>query len=222
MEPTDVDQQLVRSRIARAVTLCGDLLWHFERGADFSDAFACYSKLIAYVGHEWSDVQPDDLIQIGWPGNLDTRLGVYRTYIAPAIRNVEAADAERHWRKADAIMLGYAQKEIVRLEYRIQAVKWAAQLQLDAKQYTRARQEQDTAAAFALRLNMYRAALALVPPQDEVTKLCAKGCGNKWTVLAEDAPLLPTEWVCNICETNEKDRHLSQGPRFAERSNPWG
>jgi hypothetical protein len=82
-----------------------------------SDLFAAYGRLLESVGREMSVVvptkQPDGkpLIPFSMQRDPNARLAIVQYAIGPALRNAYAWDAETHWRRADATMLGFALAE---------------------------------------------------------------------------------------------------------------
>jgi hypothetical protein len=101
--------------VAQAMRLVGDFFWYAERGS-VKDFFTAYGLICRRVGREVSDVAPrmqeDGSLLIPISASLRlSRLDLFYAYIAPAIRNCTALDAERHWKEADAVMKGLAAAE---------------------------------------------------------------------------------------------------------------
>jgi hypothetical protein len=101
--------------VAQAIRLVGDFFWAAERGS-VKDFFTAYGLICRRLGRTVSDVapamQPDGSLLIPISASLRlSRLDLFYAYIAPAIRNCTALDAERHWRAADAVMKGLAAAE---------------------------------------------------------------------------------------------------------------
>lgn len=108
-------QVMPATTTTQTVRLVGDFFWAAERGS-VRDFFTAYGLICRRVGRQVSDVAPrmqaDGSLLIPVSASLRlSRLDLFYAYIAPAIRNCTAVDAERHWREADAVMKGLAAAE---------------------------------------------------------------------------------------------------------------
>lgn len=204
-----IDVQVMRSHIARGLTLAGELLGHFERGAVFSDVFGCYVRLKDHLGLSWADVDERPTI-IGWPSHPEVRIRTFLYAIAPALRNAEALDAARHWAAADAVMLAYADTECGRLM--LASAHFLAEANHPGTEDHRRNWALDAIAANDRQMAIYRAVLTGKPwVQEDVTIACAFQCGKVLTAPAKHAPALPKDWICSQCEDQrdlaERDRY---------------
>lgn len=122
-----VVEDLGRSLFVQGLELGAQLMHAFERGV-VDDVLACYRRLLEAIGRRMSqEGAMTTIFPLGMMrsvGGVSTdRIALAQIAIGPALRNISAIDAERHWRAADAAIKGVAQAEARRWLGVVEALK---------------------------------------------------------------------------------------------------
>lgn len=127
MPSSTLERDLGLSLFVQGAEMVAQFYSAIERGV-VDDVLACYRRLLEAIGRRMSqEGAMTTIFPLGMMrsvGGISTdRIALAQIAIGPALRNISAIDAERHWRAADAAIKGVAQAEARRWLGVVEALK---------------------------------------------------------------------------------------------------